>query len=65
LARRGNGAGRPHFSRSVLEACPEALAVARLPRLGWSDLGNPHRAMEVMGRLGIRPSWADRLTASV
>lgn len=56
---------KANFSRSVLEACPEALAVAKLPRLAWSDLGSPRRVMEIMDRLGIRPPWADRVTASV
>jgi mannose-1-phosphate guanylyltransferase len=55
---------KANFSRSVLEACPDSLAVARLPRLAWTDLGSPRRVMEVMDRLGIRPPWADRLTAS-
>jgi mannose-1-phosphate guanylyltransferase len=56
---------KANFSRSVLEAWPDSLAVTRLPRLAWTDLGSPRRVMEVMGRLGIRPPWADRLTASV
>jgi mannose-1-phosphate guanylyltransferase len=55
---------KANFSRSVLEACPDALAVARLRRLAWTDLGSPRRVIEVMDRLGIRPPWADRLTAS-
>ena len=55
---------KANFSCAVLEACPDSLAVARLPRLAWSDLGSPRRVMEVMDRLGIRPPWADRLTAS-
>jgi mannose-1-phosphate guanylyltransferase len=55
---------KANFSRSVLEACPDSLAVARLPRLAWTDLGSPRRVIELMDRLGIRPPWADRLTAS-
>ena len=55
---------KANFSRSVLEACPDSLAVARLPRLAWTDLGSPRRVIEVMDRLGIRPPWADRLTTS-
>jgi len=53
---------KANFSRSVLEACPELLAVARLPRLAWSDLGSPRRVLEVMERLGDRPAWAAALT---
>jgi hypothetical protein len=45
-------------------AYPDSLAVARLPRLAWTDLGSPRRVMAVMDHLGIRPPWADRLTAS-
>jgi len=55
---------KANFSRAVLEACPDSLAVARLPRLAWTDLGSPRRVIEVMDRLGIRPPWADHLTAS-
>jgi mannose-1-phosphate guanylyltransferase len=55
---------KANFSRSVLEACPDSLAVARLPKLAWTDLGSPRRVIEVMDRLGIRPPWADRLTTS-
>jgi hypothetical protein len=55
---------KANFSRSVLEACPDSLAVARLPRFAWTDLGSPRRVIEVMDRLGIRPPWADRLTAT-
>ena len=55
---------KANFSRAVLETCPDSLAVARLPRLAWTDLGSPRRVIEVMDRLGIRPPWADRLTAS-
>ena len=55
---------KANFSRAVLEACPDSLAVARLPRLAWTDLGSPRRVIEVMDRLGIRPPWADRLSAS-
>jgi mannose-1-phosphate guanylyltransferase len=49
------------LSRSVLAACPESLAVSRLPRLVWSDLGNPRRVMEVATRMRVRPAWADEL----
>jgi mannose-1-phosphate guanylyltransferase len=49
---------KANFSRAVLEACPEALAVSRLPRIVWSDLGSPHRLMEALTRMRIRPEWA-------
>jgi mannose-1-phosphate guanylyltransferase len=49
------------FARSVLDACPDALAVSRLPRLVWSDLGSPHRVMEALTRMRLRPEWAHPL----
>jgi mannose-1-phosphate guanylyltransferase len=49
---------RANFSKDVLEPCPEALAVSRLPRIVWSDLGSPHRVMEALTRMRIRPEWA-------
>ncbi|MFI5326595.1 MAG: sugar phosphate nucleotidyltransferase [Candidatus Rokuibacteriota bacterium] len=56
---------RANFSKSVLEACPDALAVSRLPRIVWSDLGSPHRVMEAVTRMRIRPEWAATLAPSV
>src|SRR5262245_23032920 len=46
---------KANFSRAVLEACPEMLAVSRMPRIVWSDLGSPHRVMEALTRMRIRP----------
>ncbi len=48
----------------VLEACPDLLAVSRLPRIVWSDLGSPHRVMEALTRMRIRPEWAPSLAPS-
>jgi len=53
-----------NFSRAVLETCPEALSVSRLPRIVWSDLGSPHRVMEALTRMRIRPEWARSLAPS-
>jgi mannose-1-phosphate guanylyltransferase len=55
---------RANFSADVLEACPDALAVSRLPRIVWSDLGSPHRVMEALTRMRIRPEWAETLAPS-
>ncbi len=55
---------RTNFSRAVLEVAPEALAVSRLPRIVWSDLGSPHRVMEALTRMRIRPDWARNLATS-
>ncbi len=55
-----------NFSRATLESCPPFLAVARMPRVGWSDLGTPRRVFEVLGRAQDRPAWvrAEELTVS-
>jgi hypothetical protein len=37
------------------------LAVSRLPRIFWSDLGSPDRVMEALTRMQIRPEWAKAL----
>lgn len=49
---------RANFSKDVLETAGDALAVSRLPRIVWSDLGSPHRVMEALTRMRIRPEWA-------
>jgi len=49
---------RANFSKEVLERAGDALAVSRLPRIVWSDLGSPHRVMEAVTRMRIRPEWA-------
>ena len=41
------------FSRDVLTACPDRLAVVRLPRAGWSDLGHPGRVLDILARSGL------------
>ena len=55
---------KANFSRAVLEVAPESLAVSRLPRIVWSDLGSPHRVMEALTRMRIRPEWAHTLATT-
>jgi mannose-1-phosphate guanylyltransferase len=55
---------KANFSRAVLEVCPEVLAVSRLPRVVWSDLGSPHRVMEALTRMRVRPEWTRSLAPS-
>lgn len=50
-------APRANFSRSVLQRCPEALAVSKLPAVTWCDLGSPDRVLKTLKRLGISPPW--------
>jgi mannose-1-phosphate guanylyltransferase len=40
------------FSKLVLSAAPEKLGVFCLGDVGWSDLGDPERLMEVLSRTG-------------
>ena len=49
---------KANFSRTILETCPETLAVSKLPSLVWSDLGSPTRVMEAVARMPISPGWA-------
>ena len=37
------------FSKQVLSALPDRLAVLRLDNVGWSDLGTPERVMAAGG----------------
>jgi len=36
------------FSQEVLVRCPEHLSVLALPDVGWTDLGQPHRVLDVL-----------------
>ena len=51
------------FSRSVLEVCPQMLAVSRLPGLTWCDLGSPERVVTMLARLGVSAPWLATYTA--
>lgn len=45
------------FSKSVLSATPARLGVFCLGDVGWSDLGNPQRLIEVLSQLGVDNEW--------
>jgi mannose-1-phosphate guanylyltransferase len=47
------------FSQDVLERFPESLAVSRLERVTWCDLGDPSGVLDVLARMRVRPVWAD------
>ena len=57
-------AERASFSRSVLERCPDKLAVMRLSEVSWCDLGTPERVVKTLDELGIRPEWLAALPLS-
>jgi mannose-1-phosphate guanylyltransferase len=40
--REYGNAAKADFSQTILQGCPEALAVSPLPSVTWSDLGTPH-----------------------
>ena len=47
------------FSDDVLARCPANLAVLPVEGVRWSDLGQPNRLMETLGRLGVEPAWTE------
>jgi mannose-1-phosphate guanylyltransferase len=46
--------GKASFSRAILERAPASVAVSRLPRMTWSDLGSPRRVMDALAGLEAR-----------
>ncbi len=46
------------FSRQILEPLPMNLAVLPVADVGWSDLGEPGRVIQVLATLGVCPLWA-------
>jgi mannose-1-phosphate guanylyltransferase len=50
-------APRVNFSRAILGACLDRLAVSRLPQLSWSDWGTPERVLESLRSAGLAPDW--------
>jgi hypothetical protein len=50
--------GTSDFSRHVLESAAVNLSLLPLPKVGWSDLGEPGRVAKVLASLGIRQKWA-------
>ena len=47
-----------NFSDEVLARRPESLAVLPVRGVAWSDLGEPHRVLASIARVGLRPEWA-------
>ena len=46
-----------NFSHRVLSAETNKLAVLRLNDVGWSDLGDPGRAVMAVHGSGCKPAW--------
>jgi len=51
-----------NFSRAILEACAQRLAVLEAPGLTWCDLGNPDRVLKMLAGRRIDVPW---VTASI
>ena len=51
-----------NFSRAILEACTQRLAVLEAPGLTWCDLGNPDRVLKTLAGRRIDVPW---VTASI
>ncbi len=47
-----------NFSEEVLANRAVNLAVLPVQGVAWNDLGEPHRVMETLTRIGVRPRWA-------
>ena len=58
LDRVYDGLAAGDFSKQVLSALPDRLAVLRLDNVGWSDLGTPERVTEARKRVGLKPLTA-------
>ncbi len=52
------------FSKQVLSASTENLAVASLGDSGWSDLGDPRRLITTLHEKGIKNPWVNSGTCS-
>ncbi len=55
--------GDSNFSSEVLERSANSLLVMRAAEIGWSDLGEPQRVVNVLQGLGVRPEWMPAVAA--
>jgi len=46
-----------NFSRAILEACVQPLAVLKVPGLTWCDLGSPDRVLKTLAGCRIEMPW--------
>jgi len=46
-----------NFSRAILEACAQPLAVLKVPGLTWCDLGSPDRVLKTLAGCRIEMPW--------
>jgi len=45
------------FSTEILERFSPEMGVLPIRGIEWSDLGEPARVMEILGRRGLSPAW--------
>jgi mannose-1-phosphate guanylyltransferase len=50
-------APKVNFSRAILEACSQPLAVSKIPGLTWCDLGSPARVVKTLTKLDVSAPW--------
>jgi mannose-1-phosphate guanylyltransferase len=55
--------GASDFSRDVLARQPDRLTVVNLPDAGWTDLGQPDRVMDIIGRQPQAPAHVEQRLA--
>ena len=53
-----SGINDTNFSREVLAARPQDLAVMRVGDVGWSDLGEPSRVLAALAYMGVQAELA-------
>ena len=58
LAALYSGIEDSNFSHQVLAVRPEDLMVMRVGEVGWSDLGEPNRALSALARIGVQSELA-------
>jgi mannose-1-phosphate guanylyltransferase len=46
-----------NFSHEVLALLPDDLAVMKVDKVGWSDLGEPSRVLQTLARAGVQVQW--------
>jgi mannose-1-phosphate guanylyltransferase len=57
VERLYSGLSSTSFPDEVLARHPVNLAVLPVRDVEWSDLGEPHRVMDIYARIGVQPQW--------
>jgi mannose-1-phosphate guanylyltransferase len=54
-----------NFSRSILGACSQPLAVSKVPEITWCDLGSPERVLKALAAFHVSPPWLEASASTV